>query len=80
MPFGILRGAGDAVRPMIITIVGICGLRVVWIYLVLPAWHTIQGICMCYPFTWVVTALVFIIYYRRSGWLERCITRAGEGQ
>jgi putative MATE family efflux protein len=75
-----LRGAGDAVRPMIITIVGICGLRVVWIYLVLPAWHTIQGICMCYPFTWVVTALVFIIYYRRSGWLERCITRAGEGQ
>ncbi len=75
-----LRGAGDAIRPMIITILGICGLRVVWIFLVVPHWRDIMGISMCYPFTWIVTALVFIIYYRRSDWLERCITLSGEGQ
>ena len=35
---------------------------------------------MCYPATWFITAVVFILYYRRSNWLERCITLSGEGQ
>ena len=67
-----LRGAGDAMWPMMITIVGICGLRVLWTIFVVPSWHTIMGISMCYPFTWIVTALAFIVYYRKSNWLNRC--------
>lgn len=68
-----LRGAGDAVRPMIITILGVCGLRVLWTLFVVPQWHTVMGISMCYPFTWIVTALAFIVYYFKSDWLNRCI-------
>ncbi|HPS74839.1 MAG TPA: MATE family efflux transporter [Oscillospiraceae bacterium] len=75
-----LRGAGDAIRPMVITLVGICGLRVLWIFLVVPLWPGIMGVSMCYPATWFITAVVFILYYRRSNWLERCITLSGEGQ
>ena len=68
-----LRGAGDSVRPMIISLVGVCLLRILWIILVVPHWNTIAGVSFSYPFTWGVTALAFIIYYRWGGWLERCM-------
>ena len=73
-----LRGAGDAIRPMIITIIGVCGLRVVWTLFVVPAWHTVMGISMCYPFTWIITALAFIIYYFKSDWLRCCTAASGQ--
>ena len=73
-----LRGAGDAIRPMIITVLGICGLRVLLVIFVIPVWGTVKGISMCYPVTWIITAAVFVIYYFKSGWLERCITKVEE--
>lgn len=71
-----LRGAGDSVRPMIISLVGVCLLRIAWIYLVVPHWNTVAGVSMSYPFTWSVTALTYLIYYRHSRWLERCMRHA----
>jgi Na+-driven multidrug efflux pump len=75
-----LRGAGDAINPMIIAIVGVCGLRILWMMFVVPVWNNIQGISYCYPVTWAITALAFVVYYRKSNWLDRCVTRAGEGR
>ena len=40
-----------------------------------PIWHTMEMVAMNYPVTWVVTAVVFIIYYYRGKWLDRCIRR-----
>ena len=68
-----LRGAGDAFRPMLITMIGVCGLRVLWCLFVVPRWHTVMGVSMCYPFTWTITAIIFTLYYFKSSWLERCI-------
>ena len=73
-----LRGAGDSVRPMIISLVGICLLRVAWIFFVVPHWNTVGGVSLSYPFTWGVTSLVYLIYYRRGGWLRRCMARSAE--
>ena len=70
-----LRGAGDSVRPMVISLLGVCLLRILWIYLVVPHWNTIAGVSLSYPFTWGVTAIVFLLYYRYSHWLERCRSR-----
>ena len=67
-----LRGAGDAIAPTLISLIGVCLLRILWIYLVVPHWNTIAGVSLSYPFTWGVTAIVFLIYYRCSNWLERC--------
>ena len=75
-----LRGAGDALWPMVITIVGICGLRIAWIIFVVPVWDNIKGISMCYPVTWAITAAVFVVYFLAGKWLPRCITRAEEGK
>ena len=67
-----LRGAGDAIAPTVICLLGVCVLRIVWIWAVVPQWHTILAVSMSYPITWFVTAAVFVIYYSKSNWLERC--------
>ncbi len=73
-----LRGAGDSFWPMVISLMGVCLLRVLWIVLVVPRWNTIAGVSFSYPFTWGVTALTYLIYYLKAPWLARC-TRAPRG-
>ena len=67
------RGAGDATIPMLISIVGICGVRICWIQMVVPHWNTLKCLFMCYSLSWLVTAIAFIAYYRSSHWLQKCI-------
>lgn len=66
-----LRGIGYSVVPMIISLCGACGLRLLWIFFVFPLdyFHSIQGLTMSYPISWIITASIhltmFIILYRR---------------
>lgn len=60
---GALRGVGDCWIPMLISCIGICALRVAWIMLALPKRKDIYSIMFSYPLTWVVTTLLFIVYY-----------------
>ncbi len=75
---GAIRGAGEALQPMLITCFGVCGLRVLWIAIAVPLHHTMQMVAMNYPVTWVVTAIVFIVYYLRMNWLKRCQKRTAD--
>ncbi|MCR5402612.1 MAG: MATE family efflux transporter [Butyrivibrio sp.] len=58
-----LRGMGDALIPMLITLSGICILRVVWILFVFPHNKTIEMVETSYPITWITTSILFLIYY-----------------
>lgn len=60
---GSLRGIGDVIIPMIITMCGVCLLRIVWIVGAIKIHHTISAIIFSYPITWILTALMFIFYY-----------------
>lgn len=60
---GALRGVGDCWVPTIICCVGICVLRILWIMTAVPKWNNIFTIIFSYPLTWVVTSILFIIYY-----------------
>lgn len=60
---GTLRGVGDAWMPLVITGIGVCSVRVLWIMFVLPHYHTIIGAAFCYPLTWSLTTVAFVIYY-----------------
>lgn len=60
---GSLRGIGDVVIPMIITMCGVCLLRVIWIIGALKIKPTIPVIIYSYPVTWILTGILFIIYY-----------------
>ena len=76
---GTLRGTGDAVRPMLMTMVGVCVLRLVWLFAVVPHHHTIETVVLSYPITWIVTSIAFFLYYIHGGWLKRRKAAAGMG-
>ena len=60
---GALRGVGDCWRPMIISLLGVCVLRVGWILIAVPLKRDIYTIMFSYPLTWVTTTMLFVIYY-----------------
>lgn len=60
---GALRGTGDCWIPMIMTALGVCVLRVVWVILAVPVRPQISTVIFSYPMTWTITSVLFIIYY-----------------
>ena len=60
---GALRGVGDCWIPMIMTALGVCTLRVVWIIIAVPIRPSIITVIFSYPLTWGITTVLFIIYY-----------------
>lgn len=61
-----LRGMGDAIIPMIMTMLGICGFRVLWVIFVFPLYPSMETISWNYPISWIVTSVFFIFYYRHK--------------
>ena len=72
-----VRGAGDSIVPTLMTLAGVCILRVIWLMAVVPMRNTIPMVLLCYPITWTITSAMFLVYYRKGGWLRRCIRKAG---
>lgn len=60
---GALRGIGDVIVPMLLTMFGVCILRIIWIFVALKFHPTIDAIIFSYPVTWSLTAILFIAYY-----------------
>lgn len=59
-----LIGMGDALIPTVITVLGVCVLRIIWNVTAVPYFHTIETVIWNYPITWSVTSTAFLIYYR----------------
>jgi len=72
---GAMRGAGDTLIPTLMTLGGVCLIRVFWVMVVVPANHQLNILLLSYPLTWTITSVLFILYYRRGKWLNRCIER-----
>ena len=70
---GAMRGAGDSLIPTIMTLTGVCLLRVFWVTVVVSAHHELNVLLLSYPITWIVTSSMFMVYYLRGRWLKRCI-------
>ena len=58
---GYLRGFGISLVPAILTMIGVCGVRIAWIELVFPQSHTFQTIMTAYPLSLSTTALLILI-------------------
>lgn len=67
---GVLRGLGSSVTPMIISILGVCGIRIGWIYTFFAKDHTPGMLFISYPISWIVTFvfefIAFVIICRRQ--------------
>lgn len=62
---GSLRGIGYSVLPMIVSLIGACGLRLVWLATIfqIPDFHTVQTIYISYPISWIITLAAHIICF-----------------
>ncbi len=69
---GALRGLGASFTPMLISVLGVCGIRIGWIYTIfqIPRFHTPQCLYISYPISWAVTFLfqmgAFFLVMRRQ--------------
>ncbi len=60
---GSLRGMGYSTVPMIVSIIGACGLRIVWILTIFRIYHDLTVLYVSYPVTWFITASAHLISY-----------------
>ena len=79
---GSLRGIGYSLMPMFVSLLGACGVRLLWLATVfqMPGLHTIRVIYLSYPISWLVTLAAHIICFfwaRRR--LERSLSAPGGG-
>ena len=58
---GATRGMGESFKPMIVSILGVCGIRIVWIYTVFAAFNTPFSLYVSYPVSWIFTELLQIV-------------------
>lgn len=62
---GALRGIGYSIMPMIVSLIGACGIRLLWIATVfqVPEYHTVRSIYLSYPVSWLITIIAHVICY-----------------
>ena len=81
---GALRGLGASVTPMLLSIMGVCGIRILWIYSIfqIPQYHTPECLYLCYILSWAGTfifqTIAFICIYKKLVRTDRNISRMPE--
>ncbi|MBQ2996977.1 MAG: MATE family efflux transporter [Oscillibacter sp.] len=60
---GAVRGCGAALAPVIINLLGTCGLRLVWISVLDTAVYGVEYVYLCYPVTWTVVTVCLTVCY-----------------
>ena len=74
---GVLRGLGAAMSPMIISLTGACGLRVLWIFTIFQWYRSLETLYISYPITWTVTWMAQLICLFVI-WKKRVVPRMNE--
>ena len=62
---GALRGIGDTVAPMVISIFGVCVFRVIYLGILMPIYQSLDLLCLMYPISWGLTEVMYLLYYPR---------------
>lgn len=60
---GALRGMGHSAVPMILSVIGTVGTRIVWIYLVFPYHRALDFLFISYPVSWLLTIIMQVICF-----------------
>ena len=60
---GSLRGLGYSMMPTIVSLIGACGLRILWVYTVFAMDHSLQTLYISYPVSWILTFTIHAVCY-----------------
>lgn len=78
---GSLRGLGASFTPMLLSILGVCGIRIMWIYTVfqIPQYHTPECLYICYLLSWfgtfVFQTAAFVTIYKKRVRADKSISQ-----
>ena len=61
---GAIRGTGETLKPMLLTLAGTCLSRILWIRLVVPRHNEMEAIIASYPVSWIITGVFFLVFYQ----------------
>ena len=59
----MMRGMGRSFVPMVVSLMGACVFRIIWIYTIFQKFHTLNILFVSYPISWVLTAAVQFVCY-----------------
>lgn len=82
---GYLRGFGISLPPALLTMLGVCGIRLSWLHWVFPRYKTFMSIMIAFPISLAATALLILIaalYFRpsrRYAHLQKAESEASDG-
>ena len=65
---GVLRGLGYSFRPTVVTLLGACVFRVIWVFTIFPHFKTLQNLMISYPVSWLIVTSI-------NGFMLYCICR-----
>lgn len=60
---GVLRGFGHSLAPALIALIGVCGSRIFWVFVVFPKNPSFELLMHCYPISWCITAAALVGLY-----------------
>ena len=60
---GVIRGLGNSIVPMLITVLGVCGIRLLWIFTVFQTYHTQFILYISYPISWIISFVTEMIAF-----------------
>lgn len=60
---GSMRGYGRSLEPAMVSLFGICGVRIAWVYTGFRRVGTYAALLTAYPLSWVITALALVVLY-----------------
>lgn len=60
---GALRGVGDTVAPMLISIFGVCIFRLIYLGILFTLYPSLDILCIMYPVSWALTNTMYLVYY-----------------
>ena len=73
-----MRGMGYSTLPTALMIIGICGVRLAWLFFVFPHFRSLETIYLCFPISWTVTSVIqgilWISCYRKTMARESGVT------
>lgn len=67
---GSIRGVGKTFEAMLMSIFSLCAMRILWIIVTMKIEHSLALLVLNYPFTWLVGAIVILVYIKKVNWMQ----------
>ncbi len=67
---GTIRGVGKTFAAMVMSLFSLCAMRIVWIVVTMGINHDLALLTLNYPFTWLIGAIVILVYIKKANWLQ----------